>query len=137
MKDLIDKLPLNFRLEEKDLTFAGIKTWSALKCLSQKDLIEISSKGSSNIRSLKRLKVMAIFICDLNISQPQAALIIHSGFSTINSLANATPQEIIQKTGRLERQLRIDQSQIVNLASANNLIRKAKEITFEQKINQI
>tara|TARA_Y100001968_G_C19349260_1_gene713736 strand:+ start:251 stop:646 length:396 start_codon:yes stop_codon:yes gene_type:complete len=131
MKDLIDKLPLNFRFEQKDLFLAGIKTWSSLKSLSQKDLIQISSKGRSNIKSLKRLKVMAIFICDLDISQPQASLIIHSGFSSIDSLSNANPQEIVQKTGRLERLLRIEQSQIMDLKTANNLIQKAKQITFK------
>ncbi len=72
------------------------------------------------------MRGIAVLITELKLPPSEAALLIHAGLSTPKAIASATPQEIVQKTGRLERQLRTGRDPIVDLVKANYWIRLAK-----------
>ncbi len=122
----LDNLPQNYRNERKELLDAGIKTWKKLKNLSESEVNILAQKGLSTPSNLKRLKGIALFVCDLGLAADEAALLMHSGVATISALASSTPQELFRNTGRLERLLRSSRNPVVNLTKASELIKKAK-----------
>ena len=124
--ELLKNLSRNFHEEEKQLLSKGINTWLSLTRLKDEEISALVRNGRSTTLNLKRLRGIAKLVCELNISQADAALLMHAGISSVNALANLTPQELIQKTGRLERQLNTGREPIVNLAIANNWIKKAR-----------
>ena len=119
-------LPKNFHEEEKQLLSKGINTWLSLKSLKDEEFSALALSGRSTTRNLKRLRGIATLICEINLTQADAALLLHSGISSVEALAKLTPQELIHKTGRLERQLNTGRKPIVNLTIANSWIQKAK-----------
>ncbi len=125
-KNQLAGLPNNFNQEEKVLNFLGINSWFSLMRLSDDEINKIVHKTLATSRNLKRLRCIAMFICELKISQAEAALLMHSGIPSIESLGNLTPQELFQKTGRLERLLHTKRKTVVDLKRANLLIQKAR-----------
>ena len=69
---------------------------------------------------------MATLICEINLSQPEAALLLHAGIPSVKVLASLTPQEVLQKTGRLERQLNTGKKSCLDLSKALNWIKIEK-----------
>ena len=69
---------------------------------------------------------MATLICGINVSQAEAALLLHAGIASIETLASLTPSELIQKTGRLERQLNTGRKSYLDLPKAKEWIKNAK-----------
>ncbi len=122
----IRKLPTNFKDEEKELQKAGISTWSNLKELRDKELFVLVQRSRASTTNLKKLRAMASLICELDLSQKDAAVLLHAGFSSSKALAASTPQELIQKTGRLERQLNSKLQPVFDLTKANFLIQEAR-----------
>ncbi len=122
----LENLPQNFRDEQKELLKAGIKSWFELKSLSEKKLSRLVINGRSTERNLKRLKGIAVLVCELGLTPDVAALLMHSGIATISALADSTPHEVIQRTGRLERQLQSNRHPVIDLPMACQCINKAK-----------
>lgn len=123
--DIVD-LPENFREEKKTLQLLGINSWSKLKDLEDYEIFKIVKSSLSTSRNLKRLRCIAMFIYELEVSQEDAALLMHSGVSSIKSLAELTPHELLKRMGRLTRILNIPQERSLNLKKTNYLIQKAK-----------
>ncbi len=124
-KPLIN-LPKNFNFEEKKLISEGIDSWFLLKELSDGDLVELAQTSLATQRNLKSLRSMSTFICDIDLSQSEAALLIHSGIPTIKALASLTPQELIHKIGRLERLLNTGRNPLIDIPKALSWIKNAK-----------
>ncbi|ABX08995.1 DUF4332 domain-containing protein [Prochlorococcus marinus] len=129
MKLLINKKKIaqNFRKEEQVLSSIGIDNWEAIMNLTDEYISCLVKDKYCTYRNLRRLRCIALFICELNATQDEAALLMHSGISTIEALTNLNPQEIITKTGRFERMLDTDREPVLNLRKAKKLINKAKE----------
>ena len=128
----IENLPTNFRDEQKQLFAAGITTWIDLKKLEDKKINQLVNQGRSTTPNLRRLRGIAELVCEIELSPQDASLLMHSGLATISSLSTATPQEIVTKTGRLERRLKNCRNHLVDLAKANDWITKARA---RQKLN--
>ncbi len=94
--------------------------------LKDAEIYEIIENSCATVRNLKRLRCIAMLIYKLDLSQGEAALLIHSGIASIKALANLSPQELLHKTGRLERILSTGRKPLVDLNKANQLINKAK-----------
>ena len=131
-KEHLIKLPNFFKEEEKALLSRGIHSWISLMNLKDKEIFEIVNCGLSTSRNLKRLRCIAMFVCELKIPQEEAALLMHSGIPSIKALAVLTPHDLIGKIGRLERLLSTQRESVINLKKASNLIQKAKD---RQSIN--
>ncbi len=128
----IEKLPTNYRDEQKQLFEAGVSTWRELKDLEDQRIYQLVKEGRSTTLNLRRLRGIAELVCEIDLAPQDAALLMHSGLATISSLSTATPQEIVTKTGRLERKLKNGRNHLVGLKKANNWITKAKA---RQKLN--
>tara|TARA_B100001250_G_C19518306_1_gene664829 strand:- start:269 stop:676 length:408 start_codon:yes stop_codon:yes gene_type:complete len=131
VKRTFDHLPKSFRSEEKALLAKGINNWDSLMNLNTKEMVDLTKSGRTTLRNLKRLQCIAIFICRLNLLQEEASLLIHSGIASLEALRKLSPQELLIKTGRLERMLNIGRDPLVTLEKANNWIRAANQAKKE------
>jgi len=120
-------LPKNFRREEEALISRGLDSMESVKEISDDEIINLVKSRYCTERNLRRLRCIALLVCELNLSQREAALLMHSGISSIEALKKSTPQEVINKTGRLERNLKPGTDTVVNLEKANKWINQAKE----------
>jgi len=94
--------------------------------LNDLDLSRLARSGRATARNLKRLRGMADLVCCLNLAPADAALLMHAGIATVPALAAATPQVVVTRTGRLERQLRSSRPPVVDLAVARRWIDAAQ-----------
>jgi hypothetical protein len=127
----LNTLPQGFRDEQRDLQKAGITKWGQLRELTDQNLSRLVATGRSTSRNLKRLRGIAELVCCLELAPADAALLMHSGFATVASIASSSPQEITNRTGRLERQLGSGRAPVVDLAIAKHwiLLAKARQTT--------
>ena len=112
-------LPGNLSEEYRQLIKNGLNNWLSIKELRDKELIKIAGSSNATERNLRRIRGMAILICELDISQDEAALLLHAGVPSTIALAKLSPQELVKKTGRLEIQLMSSRKPCVNLKKAN------------------
>ena len=52
---------------------------------------------------------------------------MHAGLATVAAIAGSSPQDVVNRTGRLERQLRSGRPPVVDLAVARRWIRLAQD----------
>ena len=119
-------LPQGFRDEQSDLEQAGVTKWGELRELTDQNLSRLVATGRSTSRNLKRLRGIAELVCSLELAPADAALLMHAGFATVAAIATSSPQEIMNRTGRLERQLGSGRAPVVDLAIAKQWIMNAK-----------
>ena len=92
----------------------GYNTWLSIKCISDEEINQFLKEGSRSKRNLKCLRCIALFICELDLLQEEAALLIHSGIASIEALAILSPQELLKKINRLQISLRTDREHKVD-----------------------
>ena len=126
-EDPLKELPQSMRDELKQLLKSGIKTWGELQALDELQISRLAASGRASARNLRRLKGMADLACGLDLPPQDAALLMHAGLATVTAIAGATPQELVTRTGRLERQLRSGRPPVVDLALARRWILRARE----------
>ena len=119
-------LPQGFLHEQHDLEQAGITNWEQLRDLTDQQLSRLVATGRSTARNLKRLRGIADLVCCLNLAPADAALLMHAGFATVEAIASSSPQDITNRTGRLERQLGSGRAPVVDLAIAKQWILLAR-----------
>ena len=122
----LEGLPQSFRDEERELQQAGIHTWGALQQLNDRQLSALCRSGRASARNFKRLRGIADLVCKLELPPADAALLMHAGIATVAALAGASPQDVVTRTGRLERQLRSGRPPVVDLVVAQRWIRSAQ-----------
>tara|TARA_Y100001968_G_C19278765_1_gene678119 strand:- start:55 stop:459 length:405 start_codon:yes stop_codon:yes gene_type:complete len=125
-KDQFINFPKNFNEEKKVLISLGIDSWGGINNLEDNEIFAIVRSTIATERNLKRLRCIAMFICELKIPLKYAAILMHSGVPSIRALASLTPNELYAKTGRLERILNTRRKPILDLEKANYLIKKAR-----------
>ena len=124
--DAIEELPQSLRREQQELDRAGIKRWSSIRDLTDLQLSQLARSGQASARNLKRLRGMADLVCRLDLPPQDAALLMHAGIATVAALASASPQDVVTRTGRLERQLRSGRPPVVDLVVARRWIQSAQ-----------
>ena len=124
-------LSKNFQDEVRQLKSKGFNNWGSLENLQDKELHRIAQNSRATTRNLIILRGMATFICQINLSQSEAALLLHAGIASLNSLSSLTPSEVIKRTGRLERQLNLGRKPYVDLRIAREWIENAKRANSE------
>ena len=127
-KNSLNQLSRNFAHEKEDLHSRGIKTWEELQKISDSEISTLTREGRSSSRNLRRIRGIASLVCKLSIEPHEAALLIHSGISSISALINSSPQDVVLKTGRLRRQLKSDLTNSIDLVKANEWIQRARDI---------
>ena len=119
------KLPKYFHNEENELTLKGLNSWESIMCLTDVKITSLVTNTLCTTVNLKKLRCIATFICKLNTSLEESALLMHSGISSVEALSQLTPHQVVLKTGRIERSLGIKREQLIDLRKASILIKKA------------
>ncbi|KGG12283.1 hypothetical protein EV05_1493 [Prochlorococcus sp. MIT 0601] len=122
----MNRIPKNFRREKEKLGLKKINSWEGIKQLSDDEILNLVRDEYCSSRNLRRLRCIALLVCELKLSENEAALLMHSGIASIKALLNLTPQELFLKTGRFERLIKTGREPVISLKRASELIRKAK-----------
>ena len=127
-KNFLDFLPNNFR-HEKSFFIKNSSEFDELSNLSDLDINEIQRKSPlCTLNNLKKIRAIAIFKKEIQISPPEGYLLLHCGIGSIKSLSVITPYELERKIGRLERSLRVKTETDINSALLKKWIKKASQI---------
>ena len=126
-KLFLENIPKSFYQEEKILRSNNINTWDSLLSITDEEINKMIYGSLGSVRNLRRLRCIAYLICTLNIELNQASLLMHSGLISNKAISRLSPQELVQKTGRLERILRTGRIPLIDLNKAHVLIEKAKK----------
>jgi hypothetical protein len=98
-------VPPHFAREAARLRQAGIDSWSVLANLTDRHLRELGEAGGASEARLLRLRAQARLMVAVDLSAPQASLLLLAGIATAAGLAQADPQRLERQVGRLQRQL--------------------------------
>ena len=128
-KTFLDFLPANFRHEKSFFTQNNLTDFEKISNLTDLDLNEIQRNSPlCTLNNLRKIKAVAIFKKEIEISPPQAYLLLHCGIGSIKSLSITTPYELERKIRRLERNLRVKTKTDINLIILKKWIQRAKQI---------
>ena len=128
-KTFLDFLPINFRHEKSFLIENNLNNFVKLSNLSDLDINEVQRKSPlCTLNNLKKIRAIAIFKKEIEISPPEAYLLLHCGIASIKSLSLSTPYELERKIGRLERNLRVKTQTNITFALLKKWIEKANHI---------
>ena len=128
------KLQETFIKEQKFLGDKGINTWKLLYEMTDLDILKFSAEGKCSSRNLKCLRCISTFICKLDLQVNEASLLIHSGFASIDSLSNASPNELLRKITQLELLLTNQRITKTDLSKVCKWIKKAQ--IYKKSINE-
>ena len=127
-KNFLDFLPTNFRHEKSFFIQNNLTEFEKLSNLSELDMYKIQRKPSlCTLNNLKKIRAIAIFKKEIEISPPEAYLLLHCGIGSVKSLSLSTPYELERKIGRLERSLRVKTETDITFAILKKWIKKAKQ----------
>ncbi|MBO8231643.1 DUF4332 domain-containing protein [Prochlorococcus marinus str. MU1402] len=128
-KTFLDYFPTNFRHEKSFFLKNNLVDLEKLSNLSEFDLNEIQKKSPlCTLNNLKKIRAIAIFKKEVEISPPEANLLLHCGIGSIKSLSLSTPYELEAKIGRLERSLRVKTESEITFALLKQWIKRAKQV---------
>ena len=100
----LEILPTNFRHEKEFLKNNNLKTWESIHQLTDIQISNFLQQKSLCTESrLKKIRAIALFIIELNLTPHQAYLLLHTGIGSLQSLSRLNPYSLKQKIGRLER----------------------------------
>ena len=128
IKTFLDFLPSNFRHEKSFFIKNNLTDFEELSNISDLDINAFQRKSPlCTLNNLKKIRAIAIFKKEIEISPPEAYLLLHCGIASIKSLSLSTPYELERKIGRLERNLRVKTETEITYALLKKWIKRAKE----------
>ena len=128
-KNFLDFLPNNFRHEKSFFLKNNLFDLEKLSKLSELEINEIQRKSPlCTLNNLKKIRAIAIFKKEVEISPPEGYLLLHCGIGSIKSLSLSTPYELEGKVGRLERSLKVKTEVKITFSLLKKWIKRAKEI---------
>ena len=128
-KTFLDFLPTNFRHEKAFLIQNNLTNFEKLSNLSDLDINEVQRRSPlCTLNNLKKIRAIAIFKKEIEISPPEAYLLLHCGIGSIKSLSLTTPYELEGKIGRLERSLRVKTETQITFALLKKWVKRANQI---------
>ena len=127
-KTFLDFLPANFRHEKSFFTQNNLTDFEKISNLTDLDLNEIQRNSPlCTLNNLRKIKAVAIFKKEIEISPPQAYLLLHCGIGSIKSLSISTPHELERKITRLETSLRVKTETDITFTLLKKWIDRAKQ----------
>ena len=129
IKKFLDFLPTNFRHEKSFFIQHNLTDFGKISNLSDSDINEIQRKSQlCTLNNLKKIRAIAIFKKEIEISPPEAYLLLHCGIGSIKSLSLTTPYELERKIGRLERSLRVKTETQITFSVLKKWVKRANQI---------
>ena len=125
----LEILPTNFRHEKEFLKNNNLNTWESIHKLTEMQISKfIQQKSLCTESRLKKIKAIAIFIIELNLTPHQAYLLLHAGIGSLKSLSTFNPYSLKQKIGRLERGMGVRTQSDVNQKLLKDWIKRSKDL---------
>ena len=122
-------LPKHFQKEEKVLRQNGVTSWEELAALSDAQLRVLSSQGGALERQLRKLRGQAQLVVELELEPHEAALLLYAGIASSRGLAEASPQQLLTRLGRLERSLTGMAPARIDASTVRRWIQRAQQHT--------
>jgi len=128
IKDL-EVLPVNFRHEKEFLKNKNLNTWESIHKLTDMQISHFLQQKSLCTESrLKKIRAIAIFIIELNLTPHQAYLLLHAGIGSLKTLSTLDPYSLKQKIGRLERKMGVRTQSEINQKLLKDWIKISKDL---------
>ena len=125
----LEILPSNFRHEKEFLKKNNFNTWESIRNLSDIQISILLRKKSLCTESrLKKIRAIALFIIELNLTPHQAYLLLHAGIGSLKTLSTLNPYSLKQKIGRLERRMGVRTQSDLNQKLLKDWIKKSKDL---------
>ena len=122
-------LPVNFRHEKEFLKNKNLSTWESIHKLTDNEISQFLQQKSLCTESrLKKIRAIALFIIELNLTPHQAYLLLHAGIGSLKTLSTLNPYSLKQKIGRLERKMRVRTKSEINQKLLKDWIKRSKEL---------
>ena len=129
IENFLDFLPLNYRHEKLFFIQNKLIDFEKLSKLSDLEINNIQKEAPlCTLNNLRKIRAIAIFNREIDISPPEAYLILHCGIGSIKSLARVTPNELEHKIGRLKRSLKLKTETTISLSVLKDWINRANQI---------
>ena len=125
----LEILPVNFRHEKEFLKNKNLNTWESIHKLTDMQISHFLQQKSLCTESrLKKIRAIALFIIELNLTPHQAYLLLHAGIGSLKTLSTLNPYSLKQKIGRLERKMGVRTKSEINQKLLKDWIKRSKEL---------
>ena len=125
----LEILPMNYRHEKDFLKNNNFNTWESIYKITDIQISHFLQQKSLCTESrFKKIRAIALFIIELNLSPHQAYLLLHSGIGSLKSLSTFNPDSLKQKIGRLERRLGVRTQSNLNQKLLKDWIKRSKDL---------
>ena len=125
----LEILPVNFRHEKEFLKNNNLSNWASIHKLTDMQINHFLQQKSLCTESrLKKIRAIALFIIELNLTPHQAYLLLHAGIGSLKTLSTLNPYSLKQKIGRLERKMGVRTKSEINQKLLKDWIKRSKEL---------
>ena len=125
----LEILPVNFRHEKEFLKNKNLNTWESIHKLTDMQISHFLQQKSLCTESrLKKIRAIALFIIELNLTPHQAYLLLHAGIGSLKTLSTLNPYSLKQKIGRLERKMGVRTQSDINQKLLKGWIKRSKDL---------
>ena len=125
----LEILPVNFRHEKEFLKNKNLNTWESIHKLTDMQISHFLQQKSLCTESrLKKIRAIALFIIELNLTPHQAYLLLHAGIGSLKTLSTLNPYSLKQKIGRLERKIGVRTQTEINQKLLKKWIKRSRDI---------
>ena len=125
----LEILPINFRHEKEFLKNKNLNTWESIHKLTDMQISHFLQQKSLCTESrLKKIRAIALFIIELNLTPHQAYLLLHAGIGSLKTLSTLNPYSLKQKIGRLERKMGVRTQTEINQKLLKKWIKRSRDI---------
>ena len=94
----LEILPVNFRHEKEFLKNKNLNTWESIHKLTDMQISHFLKQKSLCTESrLKKIRAIALFIIELNLTPHQAYLLLHAGVGSLKALSKLNSYSLKQK----------------------------------------
>ena len=125
----LEILPVNFRHEKEFLKNKNLNTWQSIHKLTDIQICRFLQEKSLCTESrFKKIRAIALFIIELNLTPHQAYLLLHAGIGSLKTLSTLNPLSLEQKIGRLERKMGVRTQTNINQKLLKGWIERSKDL---------
>ncbi len=125
----LEILPVNFRHEKEFLKNKNLNNWGSIYKLTDMQINHfLQQKTLCTESRLKKIRAIAIFIIELNLTPHQAYLLLHAGIGSLKTLSTLNPYSLKQKIGRLERKMGVRTQSEINQKLLKDWIKRSRDL---------
>ena len=126
----LEILPTNFRHEKDFLKNNNLNNWESIHKLTDTQIRNfLKQKALCTESRFKKIRAIALFIVELNLTPHQAYLLLHAGIGSLKTLSTLNPHTLEQKIGRLERKIGVKTQSDLNQKLFKEWIKRSKDLT--------